>query len=192
MSNQSLDQLTVPSEGLGAAHINEPLITGLSHADWKTTGIKTDSETLTGPKPANDDSGVIHVGNYWGQDKFPASPDTSIVQGMESGSIKYPIHSVDEGQGAIPGEFTLLGLNQKIKEAAVSNVEKNMSDKEREQLVSDAAKYADAMKKYQHQHIMWIGINPPEAPKEPESLRRYDQAVDHEIAQLTKKMENNI
>jgi hypothetical protein len=111
---------------------------------------------------------------------------------VKSGAIKYPLTSTGDGQVDMPGEFTLHGLNEKIKETAVSNVEKTMSPKEREQLATDSAQYAEAMKRYDRQTKYFIGMHPPSPPAQPDSLRRYEQAIDHEIANLSKKMEGNV
>jgi len=87
------------------------------------------------------------------------------------------------------GQGSLDDLNQRITNKATDNVQKNMTLEEKKRLNEDAMKYAKEMEEYQEhmRHVMTgtggIGLDDP-APQKPESLVKYEQAIDKEINKI--------
>jgi hypothetical protein len=87
------------------------------------------------------------------------------------------------------GQGSLDGLSQRITDKATDNVQKHMTPEEKKHLNEDATKYAKEMDEYKEhmRHVMMgtggIGLDDP-APKKPESLVKYEQAIDKEIKKI--------
>lgn len=108
------------------------------------------------------------------------------------GISRYPL---PEDVSVASGESALSVLNQRIINKAVAKVQESMTPKEKQELNRDAQKYAEQMKDYEKQ--MKIALvqdffrkpeDWPKPPAKPQSMVKYEEAVDREIQQITKKM----
>jgi hypothetical protein len=204
MSHQNLDFATAPplevsSPGRDALQIspNESLITALGHADFKSAWntVKDEVGTWAHSSSLIADGNTLTVASLWdkGDNNRLLSP-----RDLGDGATVPPTDSVQHSisrnshEGALPGEFPLLQLHDKIKDKATANVEKNMSTEEIAQLTKDTAKYAEEMKEYDKRYAMFAGLNPPKPPEAPESVKRYEAAVATETVKLTKRLEGVI
>lgn len=112
--------------------------------------------------------------------KITAAEDTSSVS-------RYPLPKVEVNQYS--GEASLEELNKQIRQRALETVQGRMSPEEKRKLNEDSQIYEKevaAYKKYMRGVMMGtggLGLDTPPPPK-PESIQRYERAIDNEIKRL--------
>jgi hypothetical protein len=187
-----MDKLSITQPQDCTTHA-EPLINGFSNCDFSSAQARDRLAQQSSDTVSRSD--YINVDNIWehGVSGRPTMMPVFNSEGdLGSGVIRYPLPSTDKGASEVPGEVTLQDLNQKIVAKAVANVEKTMTPKEKEELAKDSEQYAKDMKEWKQSFVTFIGMNPPKPPAEPESLRRYEQAVDREVDKITKGVRDRI
>ncbi len=93
------------------------------------------------------------------------------------------------------GESALHQLNERIVNKAVAKVQESMTPAEKQALNKDSEKYAEQMRKYEEEMKTamtqkWFNRRPedwPRPPEKPQSLVKYEAAIDREIALLVKR-----
>lgn len=93
------------------------------------------------------------------------------------------------------GESALHQLNERIVSKAVAKVQDSMTPAEKLALNKDSEKYAEQMRKYEEEMKTammqkWFNRRPedwPKPPEKPQSLVKYEAAIDREIALLVKR-----
>lgn len=105
---------------------------------------------------------------------------------------KYPIPVEAEQQ---TGESALHRLNERITDNAVKKVQERMTPAEKRELNRDAEKYAEAMRKYEEemrtammQHWLRGPNDWPKFPAKPQSIVKYEEAVDKEIEKTVRRL----
>lgn len=172
MHNQASDQHIALSPDSGSSgQSKDSLYTSLSRGDFKETlaALKRLPEISNGHSETSSGHDVLNVGNIWDQEK---------------------LHGIADAETFSPSGIS--SLNQKIQEKAASNIEKTMTDKEKQQLAKDSAEYRKQTEWYDRLMLTYRGMMPPEPPKMPESVARYEAAVREETAKLTKKVASSI
>lgn len=111
--------------------------------------------------------------------------------GTSDRPIRYPLPMEAV---TLTGESALQQLNQRIVDQAVKKVQDSMTPQEKQQLNKDADKYAEAMREYEKemrqaemQRFMRRPEDWPKPPAKPQSLIKYEEAVDKEIERLVKR-----
>lgn len=192
MSHNSFDDAVLArlDEGISSHPVDNAIsINSLTRADFQDFSARRSDPV----------SGYIELGTL----KLPAAIDEKPFVGFKPGlpisltdfgitdrPTKYPLPQ----EVSVPGgETALQELNQKIINKAVAKVQDSMSPAEKETLNKDAAKYAEEMRKYEKeeqaalmQHYFRGPNDWPKAPQKPQSLVKYEAAIDREIERMAK------
>jgi hypothetical protein len=209
MTRPTIEELAKPEPNPSGEH---SIINSLSHGDFKEAFSLLNRKTTEGLAQLND---TLSMSSLWQTAKLPdtshiiempfAGADRLLpISGIKPGDIsgkpggdifKYPLPIAGES-GVVSGDSALAQLNQKIVDQAVKTVQERMTPQEIRQLNKDAVKYAEEMRKYEEAHKaemmqeyfrtredQWL-----QPPLMPESLKKYQDAVDQEIGKIATKL----
>ena len=213
MSNNTFDNavsLRMDDTSAGGRE-NSISINSLTTADFKDYK-QNDPYSVLGVPPSyigllpespfgNIDPGIVEIKPHFGgiQGGRPFGDRDPIFTGLPGIEIsvgdrpsKYPLPA-DGVQ--VSGETALGELNQRIVNKAVAKVQDSMTPAEKHTLNQDSQKYAEQMKRYEQEMRsaetqMWFrGPNDwPKPPAKPQSIVKYEEAVDKEIERITKRI----
>jgi hypothetical protein len=167
------------------------------------SGVATMSDLLSDKAPGitfkpRDGLTIVNVDNIDIIELKPAfemTPKPITIFDGDKGFDRPSRYPLPIEQVAASGEVLLHQLNERITAQAVKNVQDSMTPQEKQQLNKDAEKYAEALRKYEEemrqarmQYFYRREEDWPKMPAKPQSMVKYEEAIDKEIARLVKRV----
>jgi hypothetical protein len=140
--------------------------------------------------------GIIELKPAFDKPPFDLKPRPGSLIDIDRGFDRPSRYPLPVEQLTPTGEGALQQLNERITAQAVKKVQDSMTPQEKHQLNKDAEKYSEEMRKYEEQmsrEMMMKHFRRPEdwpsPPEKPQSMVKYEQAIDKEIEKIVRRLQ---